>query len=96
MGNYGKEKKTKISIIAIEGADYELQHIKRCAQLTSGTVNILKPLELVRQLRLLSQDPVIATNVTLTFLLHPALNFSHHVSLHTPAHSAQSPFFSCV
>ena len=43
--------------------------------MTSGTVNILDPLELMRQIREIAQNPVIATNVEVHFILHPALMF---------------------
>ena len=52
-----------------------MQYIGRCAQITSGTINILNPLELMRQIRLIAQNPVIATGVEVTFFLHPALRF---------------------
>ena len=52
-----------------------MQYIARCAQITSGTINILNPLELMRQIRLIAQNPVIATGVEVTFFLHPALRF---------------------
>ncbi len=51
------------------------QTVSRPAQMTSGTVNILDPVELVRQIRLISQNPVIATGVEIHFILHPALMF---------------------
>ena len=43
--------------------------------MTAGTMNILDPLELMRQIREIAQNPVIATNVEVHFILHPALMF---------------------
>ena len=54
---------------------HNLQTVSRPADMTSGTVNILDPTELMRQIRLISQNPVIATNVEVYFILHPALMF---------------------
>ena len=51
------------------------QTVSRPADMTSGTVNILDPMELMRQIRLISQNPVIATGVEVHFILHPALMF---------------------
>jgi hypothetical protein len=36
----------------------------------TGTVNIVNPLELVRQIRVISQNPVIATNVKTSLFAH--------------------------
>ena len=54
------------------------QTVSRPAAMTSGTVNILNPLELMRQIRLISQNPVLATNVEVHFILHPALMFDEN------------------
>lgn len=48
--------------------------LSTCASITHGTVNILHPLEMVRQIRLISQNPIVATEVELTYLLHPAVS----------------------
>lgn len=47
--------------------------LSQCASITSGTINILHPLEMVRQIRLISQNPTIATEVEVTFLMHSAV-----------------------
>jgi hypothetical protein len=70
-GAYAKKNNTRISLIGIEGTDVGLESLSACAELTSGTVNILRPLELVRQIRQLTQNPVIATNVQLSVIVHP-------------------------
>ena len=54
------------------------QTVSRPAVMTSGTVNILDPLELMRQIRLISQNPVIATDVEVHFILHPSLMFDRN------------------
>lgn len=75
IGEYASGNKTKLSIISLEGEEVQMQYIARCAQITSGTINILNPLELMRQIRLIAQNPVIATGVEVTFFLHPSLRF---------------------
>ena len=47
--------------------------LSSCASITNGTVNILHPLEMVRQIRLISQNPTVATEVELTYVLHPSV-----------------------
>ena len=49
--------------------------MSQCADKTNGTVNILHPSELIRQLRIISQNPTIASNVSVKFLMHPSLCF---------------------
>ena len=44
-----------------------------CCKLTSGAMNTLNPLELDRQVRLLSQNPVVATDVSIDIIAHPAI-----------------------
>lgn len=75
VGLYAKGNNTTLSVIGIEGTDGALSSLSACAELTSGNVNILHPLELVRQIRQLTQNPVIATNVSLSAILHPELAF---------------------
>jgi len=75
-----KGNNTSVSIIGIEGNELNMDNLAKCAEVTSGTVNILHPLELVRQIRLISQNPVVATNVELSVILHPDVAFSRQDS----------------
>jgi len=81
VGLYAKGNKTTLSVIGIDGTDGALASLSACAELTSGSVNILHPLELVRQIRQLTQNPVVGTNVTLSVILHPELAFNRVDSL---------------
>jgi hypothetical protein len=74
VGEYAKKNLTRISVIGIDSTDGALQSLSACAEVTSGTVNILLPLELVRQIRLLTQNPVVATNVQMSVIVHPDLS----------------------
>eukprot|EP00118_Oscarella_pearsei_P013307 m.105432 g.105432 ORF g.105432 m.105432 type:complete len:807 (+) comp37219_c0_seq1:49-2469(+) len=80
IGEVARGNETTISIIAIEGEECSLAHVSQCAALTAGTVNVLHPLELVRQMRLISQNPVIATDVQVSVILHPALELDRESS----------------
>jgi len=73
MAEMAMSSSTLINVIAIEGCNCSLDDFKMCAEMTSGELNTLHPVELVRQLRLLAQNPTIATDVEVTVLLHPSL-----------------------
>lgn len=60
-GEYAKEKNITISILAVEGARTGLEMVSKCAEISGGTINVLNPLEISRQLRLISQNYIIAT-----------------------------------
>lgn len=72
-GEYAKEKNVTISILAVEGERTGLEKVSKCAEISGGTINVLNPLEISRQLRLISQNYIIATYVTITLFLHPEL-----------------------
>ena len=63
MGEHAQVSHTVVSVLAIEGSRCAMQALSQCASITSGTINILHPLEMVRQIRLISQNPTIATEV---------------------------------
>lgn len=73
MGEHAQTSSTTISVLGIEGSSCAMEALSSCASITHGTVNILHPLEMVRQIRLISQNPIIATEVELTYLMHSAI-----------------------
>lgn len=83
-------------MLAVEGEPMELQKVSRCAEISGGTINVLNPLEMIRQLRLISQNYVVATAVSITLQLHeemevddtrypkvPSLNFETEPKINT-------------
>jgi len=64
-----------VDIIGIEGSDVGLEYLGKCSSISMGVVTITKPLELVRQVRSIYQNAVIATNVQVTLLLPSSLTF---------------------
>lgn len=76
IGEIAHGNSTKVSIIAIQGSPVNMQAISQCAEVTQGSVCVLHPLELARQIRLIGQNPVVATDVDVTMLTHPAIVFS--------------------
>ncbi|KAL4238999.1 hypothetical protein ACF0H5_003703 [Mactra antiquata] len=75
IGEFAKENNTRLSILAVEGQETGLQHVQQCAIVSGGTINVLNPLEMMRQLRLIAQNYTIATAVDVTVILHPDLTF---------------------
>ena len=75
IGEYAKSNKTVINILAVEGEPVGLPHVQVAAEISGGTVNVLNPLEIVRQLRQIMQNSLVATSVTVTFFLHPDFIF---------------------
>eukprot|EP01137_Pigoraptor_chileana_P027467 Opistho-2@10094 len=69
MGAFAAENGTSISVIGLEGTGgCGLEYLRGCARATSGTVTLLHPLELVRQIRVISQNPVVATGADITII----------------------------
>ncbi|XP_065181174.1 circularly permutated Ras protein 1-like [Sycon ciliatum] len=80
IGEKCRETKSVVSILGIEGEDCNMSQVAKCAELSGGDVNKLNPLELTRQLRLISQNRTVATDVELSVLLHPSLQLEKTVS----------------
>ena len=74
MGEHATASHTAVSILGIEGSSCAMDALSQCASISSGTVNILHPLEMVRQIRLISQNPTLATEVEVTFLMHSSVS----------------------
>ena len=68
-----------MSILGLTGADVNMAAIAKCAQITGGTVNVLKPSELMRQFRLITHNPVIASDVRVSIHTHPSLTVTQKV-----------------
>ncbi len=63
VGLFARQAEANISFITIEGQNCALNLLAACAEQTGGAVNTINPLELERQIRGLSQNPCIATDV---------------------------------
>ncbi len=70
MGEHAQAAHTVVSILGIEGGSCAMDILSSCASITNGTVNILHPLEMVRQIRLIAQNPTVATEVEVSVLLN--------------------------
>ncbi|XP_071490582.1 circularly permutated Ras protein 1-like [Diadema antillarum] len=81
IGNRAKEQQTTISIIGIQtNQSLQMETVSNAVSITDGNLNLLDPHELTRQIRQIGQDPVVATNVELTMILHPVLQFDESMT----------------
>jgi len=72
IGKLAQEQNTAISLIGIEGNDCNMTDLSVCAELTTGSVNIVRPLELRREMRIMAQKRIIAKDITIkVFLQYP-------------------------
>ena len=63
-----------ISVLGIDGdTQCGLSAISQAASITGGTINILHPLEMVRQIRSIAQNVIVATEVEVRMITHPCL-----------------------
>lgn len=76
LSNTAKNQGTSINVIGIEGENCDLATLGRCANETSGTVSIKKPLELRRMMRQIIDNPVIATNAVVRVVTPKALSIT--------------------
>jgi len=91
IGKFAKQNETTVSVISIEGSDCAMDCLSSCADMTSGTVNIVNPLELVRQIRAISQNPVIATNVKVKLFAQNQFIWKWDSSAASSSSSTSSP-----
>lgn len=72
-GNVALELDCRINLIGIQGCACAMDALSSCAAATSGTVNIVHPIELVREMRKMTQKVAIARKATVSVIMHPQL-----------------------
>eukprot|EP01127_Copromyxa_protea_P023157 TRINITY_DN8600_c0_g1_i2.p1 TRINITY_DN8600_c0_g1~~TRINITY_DN8600_c0_g1_i2.p1 ORF type:complete len:1155 (-),score=243.02 TRINITY_DN8600_c0_g1_i2:30-3494(-) len=75
LGVMAKELGITMNIISIRGDDCCLEHLGTLADMTSGTVEVVDPLDLSKQVAKILSKPVLATGVTLRMLVDSNLVF---------------------
>jgi hypothetical protein len=86
IGTFAKNSGITISILGIEGADCGVRNLSACADLSGGNVNVVNPLELTRQMRMIIDNPAIATEVQLSAFLPKGFIFKN------PDRASKEPF----
>jgi len=84
IGAYAKENGVTISVISIEGTDCNIENLGVLTDLTTGKVDIVNPLKLTTNFSSILANPIIATNVEVSFLLHHGLGFKNEESVFDP------------
>lgn len=64
-----------VSLISIEGQECKLEQLSSVADITGGDIERVNPLELKDNFQAMLANPIIATNVSVTMLLHRRMQF---------------------
>jgi len=84
IGTYAKENGVVVSVISIQGTDCRMENLGVLTDLTTGKVDIVNPLQLTTNFATILANPIIATNVEVSFVLHHALCFRNEESVFDP------------
>jgi len=71
IGLYAKTRGVSISVISIRGSEASLEQLGVLADLTSGTVDMVNPLEITSQFSAILSVPLVATHVNVKLILSP-------------------------
>ncbi|XP_051885373.1 circularly permutated Ras protein 1 isoform X2 [Pristis pectinata] len=66
-----------VSVLTIEGTDCRLAELGKLADRTGGRVNIVNPINLPNEIQATLEDDVIATDVTVTFVVTEQMYFRY-------------------
>lgn len=80
LGEIAQAQNTIISIIGIEGEAMAMDNLSLCAEQTQGSVNIVRPLELRREMRTQAQKRIIGREVVVKMFLPPPFVVSQPVT----------------
>jgi hypothetical protein len=75
VAKFAQERGVVVSVFSIRGTDCKLEYLSTLADLTNGHVDIVDPLNIAGQFSSILMNPIIATNCSLTFILHKNLAF---------------------
>jgi len=64
-----------VNVISIKGSESKLEFLGLAAAESGGDVERVDPTNMIAQMKGVLEDPIVATNVTVTFFLHKALQF---------------------
>lgn len=69
-----------VSLISIEGQECKLEQLSTVADITGGDIERVNPLQLKDNFQAMLANPIIATNVSITMLLHSRMAFRNEDS----------------
>jgi len=72
---FAKESGVTVSVITIAGTECSMENLGKVADVTGGDVDIVDPLQISQNFANVINNPVIATNVRVTLVTHPAITF---------------------
>lgn len=84
VANFAKASGVTVSVISLKGDECSLEDLGTVAEITGGSVELVDPLDLTRNFSSFLAKPVVASNVSCTFLLHRGLKFRSVLEELTP------------
>jgi hypothetical protein len=75
VGQLAVDSGVSVSVVTIEGNDCRMVHLGQVADKTGGQVSVVDPVKLTQEFGNMLANPVIATNVSLTLILHNGMYF---------------------
>eukprot|EP01155_Anaeramoeba_flamelloides_P040691 Anaeramoba_flamelloidesc33926_g1_i2.p1 GENE.c33926_g1_i2~~c33926_g1_i2.p1 ORF type:complete len:516 (+),score=152.50 c33926_g1_i2:468-2015(+) len=73
LAEYCAEKGAVVDVVTLEDTDCSVDQIGKLSDRSSGTIDIVKPLELSTRFKNIMSNPVVATGVLFEILLHKEL-----------------------
>eukprot|EP00005_Dracoamoeba_jomungandri_P003868 CAMPEP_0174258688 /NCGR_PEP_ID=MMETSP0439-20130205/7635_1 /TAXON_ID=0 /ORGANISM="Stereomyxa ramosa, Strain Chinc5" /LENGTH=635 /DNA_ID=CAMNT_0015342295 /DNA_START=118 /DNA_END=2025 /DNA_ORIENTATION=+ len=73
LGQYAVQKGTTINVLSIKGDDCAIENLGALTELTNGMVDIVDPANITQEFSSILSDPLIATNVSVKFIMHRGL-----------------------
>lgn len=77
VSQIAKDRGVSVSVLTIAGTECKLVELGRVASVTGGQVNTVDPLKLTQEFGNILAEPIIATRVTATFVVHRGLYIRH-------------------
>jgi len=75
VSTLARKKGVTVSVITMEGEDCSMENLGTVADITSGNVEIVDPLDLSSKVLSLLKKSILASNVIMKIFLHPDLQF---------------------
>lgn len=94
MGHLAIQAEARVSLIGVQGCRCALDYLSNVAVQSEGTVTLALPLEIVREIRKISQNNDLAKDASVTLYLHNHLTFGGSIT--TPSASEYTKTFRAI